>query len=116
MDIRTLTDDLSVTGQITQDQLAQIAAQGFRAIICNRPDGEEPGQPSFAQIEQAARAAGLAARYLPVTGGDLTDDKAAGFASLLNTLPGPVLAYCRSGMRSSTLWSLAQAAQDHSTA
>ena len=78
MDIRTLTDDLSVTGQITQDQLAQIAAQGFRAIICNRPDGEEPEQPSFVQIEQAARAAGLEARYLPVTQADLTDDNPVG--------------------------------------
>ena len=116
MDIRTLTADLSVTGQITKDQLAQIAAQGFRAIICNRPDGEEPEQPSFVQIEQAARAAGLEARYLPVTQADLTDDKAAGFANLLNTLPGPVLAYCRSGMRSSTLWSMAQANQDHPAA
>ena len=116
MDIRTLTADLSVTGQITKDQLAQIAAQGFRAIICNRPDGEEPGQPSFAQIEEAARAAGLAARYLPVTGADLTDDKAAAFAGLLKTLPGPVLAYCRSGMRSATLSSLAHANQDHPAA
>ena len=116
MDIRTLTADLSVTGQITKDQLALIAAQGFRAIICNRPDGEEPGQPSFAQIEEAARAAGLAARYLPVTGADLTDDKAAAFAGLLKTLPGPVLAYCRSGMRSATLSSLAHANQDHPAA
>jgi sulfide:quinone oxidoreductase len=116
MDIRTLTPGLSVTGQITPDQIAQIAAQGFRAVICNRPDGEEPGQPQFARIEAAAHAAGLQARYLPVTGADLTDAKAADFASLLTSLPGPVLAYCRSGMRSSTLWSKAQAAQDHPAA
>ena len=113
MDIRTLTPDLSVTGQITPDQIAQIAAQGFRAIICNRPDGEEPGQPRFAQIEQAARTAGLAAQYLPVTQADLTEAKAGTFADLLATLPGPVLAYCRSGMRSATLWSLAQTQQRH---
>lgn len=116
MDARTLTADLSVSAQITPDQLGEIAAQGFRAVICNRPDDEEPGQPPFARIEAAARAAGLEARYLPVTGADLTEDKAAAFAALLKTLPGPALAYCRSGMRSSTLWSMAQAAQDHPAA
>jgi sulfide:quinone oxidoreductase len=111
MDARALTADLSVSAQITPDQLDEIAAQGFRAVICNRPDGEEPGQPSFARIEAAARAAGIEARYLPVTGADLTDDKATAFAGLLNTLPGPVLAYCRSGMRSATLWSKATQAR-----
>lgn len=116
MDARTLTVDLSVTGQITPDQLAQIAAQGFRAVICNRPDGEEPGQPPFSRIEAAARAAGLEARYLPVTGADLTDAKASAFADLVQELPGPILAYCRSGMRSATLWSMAQASQDHPAA
>jgi sulfide:quinone oxidoreductase len=116
MDARTLTVDLSVTGQITPDQLAQIAAQGFRAVICNRPDGEEPGQPPFSQIEQAARAAGLETRYLPISHSDLTDAKASAFAKLLTDLPSPVLAYCRSGMRSATLWSMAQARQDHPAA
>ncbi|MEY3003256.1 MAG: hypothetical protein RLZZ491_432 [Pseudomonadota bacterium] len=109
MDIRNLSTGLSVTAQIAPAMLGDIAAHGFRAVICNRPDGEEPGQPTFAQIEQAARAAGLEARYLPVTQADLTPAKAAAFGALLNTLPGPVLAYCRSGMRSSTLWSMAQA-------
>lgn len=116
MDARTLTVDLSVTGQITPHQLAEIAAQGFRAVICNRPDGEEPGQPPFAQIEAAARAAGLEARYLPVTQADLTDARASTFAKLMADLPGPVLAYCRSGMRSATLWSMAQARKDHPAA
>lgn len=111
MDLRSLTPGLSVTGQINPDQISQIAAQGFRAVICNRPDGEEPGQPSFAQVEKAARAAGIEARYLPVTGADLTDAKAAEFGKLLQGLPAPVLAYCRSGMRSSTLWSKAAQAR-----
>lgn len=113
MHARTLTPALSVTAQIAPAAMAEIAAQGFRAIICNRPDGEEPGQPPFAKIEAAARAAGIEARYLPVTQADLTPDTAGAFADLLATLPGPVLAYCRSGMRSSTLWAMAEARASH---
>lgn len=108
MDARTLTPGLSVSPQIAPNQMAAIAAQGFRAIICNRPDSEEPGQPPFSQIEQAARAAGLEARYLPVTPDAMTQKHAASFARLMEELPGPVLAYCRSGMRAATLWSMAQ--------
>ena len=113
MDARTLTPGLSVTGQITPSEMAQIAAQGYRAVICNRPDGEEPGQPAFAKIEAAARSAGLEARYLPIAHSDLTEAKAGAFGKLLAELPGPVLAYCRSGMRSSTLWSMVQARTQH---
>ncbi len=108
MDARTLTPDLSVSPQIAPNQMTAIAAKGFRAIICNRPDGEEPGQPPFSQIEQAARAAGLEARYLPVTPDAITPTHVAAFAKLMEELPGPVLAYCRSGMRAATLWSMAE--------
>lgn len=113
MEMRALTPGLSVTGQITPADMPQIADQGFRAIICNRPDGEEADQPSFGQVEHAARAAGLEVKYLPISHDDLTAPKAQAFAKLLADLPGPVLAYCRSGMRSATLWSMAQSHQDH---
>ncbi len=79
-------------------------------MICNRPDGEGADQPAFAEIETAARAAGLQAAYQPVISGQVKDADAEAFGALLATLPKPVFAYCRSGTRSATLWSLSEAA------
>ncbi|MFT6914914.1 MAG: sulfide:quinone oxidoreductase [Motiliproteus sp.] len=84
---------------------------GFRAIICNRPDGEGADQPAFEVVAKKAKKAGLEAVYLPIVAGKVTDDDAAAFDRMLSELPGPVLAYCRTGTRSTTLWSLAQADQ-----
>jgi sulfide:quinone oxidoreductase len=109
MDIKTITDDLSVSPQIAPGDLAAIKAAGFRAVICNRPDGEGADQPNFDEIEAAARAQGLAARYLPITSGMVRDQDAGDFGRALRELPGPVLAYCRTGTRSATLWSLSEA-------
>ena len=109
MQINKVTDALSVSPQITAEDVAAIRDAGFRAIICNRPDGEGAAQPNFEEIEAAARAAGLEARYLPVTSGMVRDEDAAAFGQALMELPGPVFAYCRSGTRSATLWSLAEA-------
>jgi sulfide:quinone oxidoreductase len=86
---------------------------GFRAIICNRPDGEGADQPSYAEIEKAAKTVGIETAYLPIVSGKVTDENADAFDNVLAELPGPVLAYCRTGTRSATLWSLAQA--DHSS-
>lgn len=108
MDARKLTEALSVGPQITPDEVAAARAQGFRAIVCNRPDGEGD-QADFAEIETAAESAGLEARYLPVAPSRVSDADAEAFAALLAELPGPVLAYCRSGTRSATLWALAEA-------
>ena len=108
MDIRTLTADLSVTGQITQDQLAQIAAQGFRAIICNRPDGEEgPSQPSQNEVLETAKALGLEVAYHPVNSVGHTPEQALEMGRLINSLPTPILSYCRSGGRCASLIALA---------
>ncbi len=106
MDIKRITDGLSVSGQIDPAALPDIAAAGFRSIVSNRPDGEAPDQPGFAEIEAAAKAAGLEARYLPIRSGRATDADAASFGAALDALPGPVLAYCRTGTRSATLWTL----------
>lgn len=109
MDIRKIGGGIYVAPQITTADLPGLKAQGIRSIICNRPDGEGPDQPSFDEIADAARVEGIEARYLPVVSGMVGDDTAAAFGALLEELPGPVLAYCRSGMRSTTLWSLSQA-------
>ena len=109
MDPKIISTELSVSPQITPEDMAEARKLGFRAIICNRPDGEGPDQPSFGEIEAAAKAAGMDARYIPVAGGMVADADTAAFREALRDLPGPVLAYCRTGTRSATLWSLAQA-------
>jgi sulfide:quinone oxidoreductase len=111
MEIRTLTAGLSVSEQIMPADMQAIKDAGFRAIICNRPDGEGADQPTYEEIAKAAENAGLDAAYLPIVSGKVTDGDAAAFAKTLTELPGPVLAYCRTGTRSATLWSLAQAGQ-----
>jgi sulfide:quinone oxidoreductase len=109
MEFRKITDDITVTPQITAGHLQEIRDAGYRAIICNRPDGEGADQPTFDEIAAAAKDLGLEARYLPIVSGKVMDEDAAAFGLLLRELPGPVLAYCRSGTRSATLWSLSQA-------
>lgn len=104
-----LSESVSVAGQISPADLQAIAEAGFKSIVCNRPDGESPGQFSSQDIATAARQAGLTMAYLPVVTGRVSPQDGREFGELLNQLPGPVLAYCRSGMRSATLWALSQA-------
>jgi len=108
MDIKALTPNLSVSPQILASELQAVADAGFKALICNRPDGEGADQPSFDEIAQAAAALGLQASYLPAETGQVRDEDGKAFGALLHTLPGPVLAYCRTGMRSTTMWALSQ--------
>ena len=109
MDLRRLTDELSVAPQITVDDVVEIAAQGFRSIVCNRPDGEFGDQTEFAAIEAAAHAAGLEIVAQPVISSAMQDADAVRFGEIVDGLPKPVLAYCRSGTRCTALWSLSQA-------
>lgn len=109
MDIKTLTPDFSVADQITPTDIEDIKARGFKSVMSNRPDGESADQPTFTELEKRAAELGLAVHYIPVQSGMVTDEDAAQFKSALETLPKPVLAFCRSGMRSVTLWSLSQA-------
>jgi len=109
MDIKKLTAGLSVSPQITVADMQAIKDAGFRSIMCNRPDGEGADQPSFEEIHKAAEALGLEANYLPIVAGKVSDEDAALFEVALAQMPGPTLAYCRTGTRSATLWSLSQA-------
>lgn len=107
-DFRPVTEDLSVAPQISVEDVQEAARQGFRTIINNRPDNEEPGQPSGHQIEAAAKAAGLEYFHVPVRGAP-TPEQVETTNRILADAPAPVLAYCRSGTRSITTWSLGQA-------
>ncbi|MGE8450658.1 MAG: TIGR01244 family sulfur transferase, partial [Pseudomonadales bacterium] len=109
MNPRPLTSDLSVSPQISATDVASLKALGYGAIVCHRPDGESSDQPNFEEIAQAARQAGLQAVHQPVVPGQASAEQAAGFAALCAELPKPILAYCRTGTRSATLWALSQA-------
>jgi uncharacterized protein len=103
------TDQFGTLGQITPDDVAQIARQGYKSIINNRPDGEGgPDQALNAEIELAAKSLGLHYAYLPVVSGQITLEQAQEMARLLEEMPSPVLAFCRSGARSTNLYMLAQ--------
>jgi sulfide:quinone oxidoreductase len=108
---KTIDLTLSVSEQINADDIAAIAASGFKSIICNRPDGEGADQPVFAEIEAAAKSAGLIAAYQPIVSGKVGDEDALAFGKLMDALPKPVFAYCRTGTRSTTLWSLSEGAR-----
>jgi sulfide:quinone oxidoreductase len=106
--LRAIAPDVCVAGQLTPAAMAEAAAMGFRSVVNNRPDHEHgPGQPTSAEIEAAARAAGLEYRHLPVDGGWQSPDEIAAFARLLAELPRPLLAFCRSGARSTRLFAAA---------
>jgi uncharacterized protein (TIGR01244 family) len=107
-EFRKVTDDFSVAPQIAIGDLARAAEAGFALVINNRPDGEAPDQPTGAEIESAARAAGLDYAFIPVRGAP-TPEQVAAERAVLATARGPVLAFCRSGTRSITTWSLGEA-------
>jgi sulfide:quinone oxidoreductase len=109
MRITPLTPFLSVSPQIAAQDLGILAAQGFRSVICNRPDGEAEDQPANAELAAAAARLGLAWRHLPVVSGKVTDSDVEAFARTLAEVKGPVLAFCRTGTRSTTLWALSEA-------
>jgi len=107
MEIKKLTNNISVADQITEADLNAISQAGFKSLICNRPDGEGSDQPGYKEIEHAAKSLGLAIRYLPAESGKVTDEQGKEFGKLMDELPKPILAYCRTGMRSTTMWALA---------
>jgi uncharacterized protein (TIGR01244 family) len=103
--LRQIADTVCVAPQLTPDAMAELARLGFKSVVNNRPDFEHgPDQPTSAAMEAAAVAAGLAYRHLPVDGGWQSPEQIAAFAELLKTLPQPMLAFCRSGARSTRLY------------
>ncbi|MCF8203921.1 MAG: TIGR01244 family phosphatase [Methylotenera sp.] len=107
--LQPVAPDICVAPQLTPEAMAEAAAMGFKSVVNNRPDFEHgPDQPTSAEIEAAARAAGLEYRHLPVAGGYQSPEEIAAFAELLAALPRPLLAFCRSGARSTRLFMLAQ--------
>ena len=102
------TDQFGTLGQISPEDVAQIARQGYKSIINNRPDGEGgPDQPKNSDIQVEAEKLGLNYAYLPVVPGAFTPEQVVEMARLLKTMPGPILAFCRSGARSTNLYQLA---------
>ena len=106
MNYRKLDTNFAVAGQLLPSQIDQVAAAGFKTIVCARPDNEEPGQPSFAEVARAAEQKGLKAVHIPISGG-ITEGALIRMEKALKELPMPMYGYCRSGGRAGSLYSAA---------
>ena len=107
MKVTKLTPNISVAHQLTEQDLEQAAAAGFKTIINNRPDGEAPDQPPSEELAAAAQRLGLAYHHLPAVSGQISNDQVEAFRMALGGAAKPALAFCRTGTRSTTLWALA---------
>ncbi len=106
--LRNVAADVCVAPQLEPAAMAELAAMGFKSVVNNRPDFEEgPHQPTSAQMQAAAEAAGLAYAYLPVQPAYQSPEEIARMAELLASLPRPMVAFCRSGTRSGKLYQAA---------
>lgn len=103
MEIKKLDDRFAIAAQIRPEEVEVLAAKGYRLIVCNRPDGEDPGQPAFSEIAAAAKKNGITAVHIPVTGAP-TGSQVETLRAALATTPGLVLGYCRSGGRAGRLY------------
>ena len=109
MGFTRLSGQLATAPQVRPEDLREIAASGFVGVINNRPDAEAPDQPSSLEREAAAKRVGLAYWHVPVVPGAMTDKEVRAFAAALAEADGPVLAFCRTGTRSTALWKASQA-------
>jgi len=110
-DFRQLSESFWASPQIAVDDVKEAAARGFTLVVNNRPDGESDDQTEGAAIEAAAKEAGLAYCAIPINHSGFSEAKVTQMVDALAANDGPVLAYCRSGTRSTLLWSLAQASK-----
>ncbi len=111
MDIRKINDALSVSPQIRPADMEKIKQAGFVAIVNNRPDGEEAGQPLARDIAAAAREHGIPVHHVPVTRPPFDADSLQRVRDILREADGPVLFFCRTGTRCTNLWALAHAGE-----
>ena len=111
MMFRKLTDNIHASPQIALEDVAEAAAMGVKLIINNRPENASDDQIAGPDIAAAARAAGIDYVAIPVTHSGFSEPQVAAMAKALNEAKGPVLAYCRSGTRSTLLWALSEASQ-----
>ena len=111
MNITALAPNFSICDALSASDLAEVKAQGFQAVICNRMPGEAEDHPSCDALCQAAAEQGLAWREIPVKPGEYTDSAVAEFSAALAELPQPVLAFCRTGRRAASLWVHSQSQQ-----
>lgn len=109
-DFRRLSEAVYASPQISLEDLDTAKAQGVDLIVCNRPDDEEPGQLNVAEIEAVAAKHGIAFAHIPITRAGFSETQVAAMREALDTATGHVLAYCRTGTRSTLLWALAEAA------
>lgn len=109
MELKRINDYVSVAGQVGPEDVAQIKAAGFVTIVNNRPDGEVSDQPANAEVEAAAKAAGLAYYFIPMGREGVSSEMVENTRTALEGSEGPVLCFCRTGTRSTTLWALSQA-------
>lgn len=107
--IRKVDDSISVAPQIQPEDIAAIKAAGFVAVVNNRPDDEQDGQPAGDTIRAAAESAGLRYTAIPIGQAGFSHPQIAAMVDVLEGAEGPVLAFCRSGTRSCNLWALARA-------
>ena len=105
---RKVTENFWVGSQVHEEEVKAAADAGFRTLINNRPDGEEPGQPTGAEVAAWAKANGLAYVELPFAG-QVTREMVEGMGNAVANGAKPVLAFCRSGYRSISLWAMAEA-------
>lgn len=104
MQLYKLTAACSVASQIQASDIEKLKQNGFATIVCNRPDDEDFGQPSAAEISAECENHGLAFHHLPITNTGISAEMATAFRGIVAESDGQVLAYCRSGQRSSVLW------------
>jgi uncharacterized protein (TIGR01244 family) len=109
LELKRINDDVSVAPQISPDDMPAIKAAGFTTVINNRPDGEAFDQPSNAVMKAAAEAEGLTYHFIPLGRDGVSPELVEEERAALEGSDGPVLAFCRSGTRSTTLWALSQA-------
>ncbi|GKY89062.1 TIGR01244 family sulfur transferase [Sinisalibacter aestuarii] len=110
-DWKELDQQVTVSGQIRPEDVPHIAAAGYRVIVCNRPDGEEAGQPDWDEIATACRHNGVTPKYVPLADRSPTDYAVNSFGAVMRETEGKVFAYCRSGARCQAIWNAVKSRQ-----